>query len=107
MENLCAIRVHLQISIQQTYNIFLLDMSCPLYSIKCQSRGVPEVICAQRHMHSSHFHLNYQDKMQYFLKNFIEGRRLFVNREYVITEFNCQQIFAMVYLSASDKLLRG
>ena len=42
--------------------------------------------------------------MQYFLKNFIEGRRTFVSREYVSTEFHCRQISAMVYRSASDKL---
>ena len=42
--------------------------------------------------------------MQYFLKNFIEGRRTFVSREYISTEFHFRQISAMVYRSASDKL---
>ena len=30
-------------------HISSLDMSCLWYSIKCQTRGVPEVICTQRH----------------------------------------------------------
>ena len=47
--NPCAIGVQLQISIlKQTY-IFSHDTSCLWYSIKFQTRGVPQVICAQRH----------------------------------------------------------
>ena len=34
---------------KQTY-IFSLDTSCLRYSIKCQIRGVPEVICAQQQL---------------------------------------------------------
>ena len=46
--NPCAIGVDLQISIlKQTY-IFSHDTSCLWYSIKFQTRGVPQAICAQR-----------------------------------------------------------
>ena len=44
--NPCAIGVQLQISIlKQTY-IFSHDTSCLWYSIKFQTRGVPQAICA-------------------------------------------------------------
>ena len=44
-----AIGVQLQISFPKQMYIFSLDTSYLWYSIKCQTRGVPEVICAQRH----------------------------------------------------------
>ena len=47
--NPCAIGVQLQISVPKQTYIFSLYMSCLWYSIECQTRGVPEVICAQRH----------------------------------------------------------
>ena len=47
--NPCAIGVQLQIGVPKQTYIFSLDTSCLWYSIKCQTRGVPEVICAQRH----------------------------------------------------------
>ena len=45
--NPCAIRVQLQISVPKQTYIFSLDTFCLWYSIKCQTREVPEVICAQ------------------------------------------------------------
>ena len=47
--NPCAIPVQLQIGVPKQTYIFSLDTSSLWYSIKCQTRGVPEVICAQRH----------------------------------------------------------
>ena len=44
-----AIPVQLQIGVPKQTYIFSLDTSSLWYSIKCQTRGVPEVICAQRH----------------------------------------------------------
>ena len=44
-----AIGVQLQISFPKQTYIFSPDTSCLRYSIKCQTRGIPEVICAQRH----------------------------------------------------------
>ena len=47
--NPCAIGVQLQISVPKQTYIFSLDTSRLWYSIECQTRGIPEVICAQRH----------------------------------------------------------
>ena len=33
----------------RNFTVFSLETSCLWYSIKCQTRGVPEVICAQSH----------------------------------------------------------
>ena len=44
-----AIVVQLQISFPKQTYIFSLDTSCLWYSIQCQTRGIPEVICAERH----------------------------------------------------------
>ena len=45
----CAIAVQIQISVSKQKYIFSLDTSYLSYSIKCQTRRVPTVICAQRH----------------------------------------------------------
>ena len=47
--NPCALGVQLPISVPKQTYIFSLDTSCLWYSIKCQTRRVPEVICTQRH----------------------------------------------------------
>ena len=39
----------IQISVSKQKYIFSLDTSYLSYSIKCQTRRVPKVICAQRH----------------------------------------------------------
>ena len=44
-----AIGVPFQISFPKETYIFSQDTSCLWYSIQCQTRGIPEVICAQRH----------------------------------------------------------
>ena len=45
----CASAVQIQISVSKQKYIFSLDTSYLSYSIKCQTRRVPKVICAQRH----------------------------------------------------------
>ena len=56
----CALGVRLQITVSKQMYIFSRDTSCLWYSMKCQTRGVSEVICAQRHTRTCMSRHNYR-----------------------------------------------